>query len=330
MAVIPRAYINDYVDAIAKVSGTSRENLKTALENIDWTQTVASVRNQIIDVMQVYCSGATNMAAMLAAEFYDGLREISVGSRMGALAYNERNPDATDGAVRAFMQDIVDGKGSNSVIRKCLERLDYETKRAAATCVEKNARRDPSKPRYARIPAGNDTCDFCIMLASRGPVYRSEASAGALDHFHTNCRCQVVPMWNTYEIGPSRRASATTEVEGYDPDVLYERYVDMMLDPDFRDRMARGAANARGGSRNVTGKETSHPQLWAQALRDGKVTLGSVGEVTNYIRRAKSYEDLFERIELINRELPYYGLSTRYITEFRRELVDKRKELIGR
>ena len=65
--------------------------------------------------------------------------------------------------------------------------------------------------RYARVPSGADTCDFCIMLGSRGYVYESAAVAGEIAKFHGNCDCQIVP-WDG------------KEPEGYDPDALYEQY----------------------------------------------------------------------------------------------------------
>lgn len=35
-----------------------------------------------------------------------------------------------------------------------------------------------------------DACAFCLMLASRGPVYSSEAAAGDYgNHYHADCRC---------------------------------------------------------------------------------------------------------------------------------------------
>lgn len=41
-------------------------------------------------------------------------------------------------------------------------------------------------------------CGFCVMLASRGPVYASSISAGLrADRFHNNCRCTVVPVYTS-------------------------------------------------------------------------------------------------------------------------------------
>lgn len=329
MARIPRSVVEAYTAGLRAITEENARGLNEALQRIDWSRPVAEVRDQLIEAMQIWCGGATDQAAMVAAVFYDGVREIAVGEPMGALAESRREPDRTSGAVRAFVQDLVDGKGDEPVRRKCLERLDYEVKRAAAECVDANARRDRKRPRYARVPTGSETCDFCIMLASRGPVYHSERSAGALDHFHANCDCRVVPMWDSYYVGPSRRATDSSPVEGYDPDALYERYVELMTDERFRDRMARAADRARGGDGNVAGHETSHPMLWANAKKDGLVTLGSVDEIERYVSSATSYEDLFERIALISAEWEHYHLSERYRLAIQQVLRETRDKLLG-
>ena len=327
MPTVPRSVIDAYTEQINGISDQARRGLAEALTRIDWSADVATVREQLIAAMDIWCGAAAEQAAMVASVFYDGLREISVGEPMGAFADSGREPAATEGAVRAFVQDLVDGRGPEPIMRRCLERLDYETKCSAARCVELNARRDRGKPRYARVPSGIETCDFCIMLASRGPVYHTEKTAGAFDHFHANCDCRVVPMWDTYEIGPSRRASAT-EIEGYDPDALYDQYVDQMTDPKFRDRMARAADRAHGGDGSAAGRDTSHPMAWAEAKRKGLVTLGSVEEVTDYIRSATSYEDLFERIQLVSSEWGHYALSERYREEIQRVMRETRDRII--
>lgn len=73
------------------------------------------------------------------------------------------------------------------------------------------AEKDPSKPRYARVPQGA-TCEFCIMLASRGFVYWSEESAGKFNGYHRDDNCQIVSSWGRMQ------------VKGYDPDGMKARY----------------------------------------------------------------------------------------------------------
>lgn len=44
---------------------------------------------------------------------------------------------------------------------------------------------------YARVLTGAESCAFCAMLASRGPVYDSAEAAGAIKTFHYGCDCVV-------------------------------------------------------------------------------------------------------------------------------------------
>lgn len=73
-------------------------------------------------------------------------------------------------------------------------------------------RKNRSQVRFARVPAGGETCPFCLMLASRGFVYHSAQNAGDDGHYHAHCRCRIVPSWGS--VG----------VEGYNPAELYDRW----------------------------------------------------------------------------------------------------------
>ena len=224
--MIPRRYVDGFTKALNAVSEDMRRRLADELAAIDMTRPVAEVRQQVVDIMQAYCGGASDMAAVLAAEFYDGLRSYELGEPMGALAVSGRKPEATEGAVRAFAQKLVDGK-PDEFRELCIERLDYEVKTAAERAVLINGARDRRRPRFARVSTGNETCDLCLMLASCGFVYRSADSA---THTHANCDCRVTPSWNA------------NEVEGYDPKAIYDRWQGQV------DQMARERADRKGTS----------------------------------------------------------------------------------
>ena len=208
MDAIPRAYVDRLTRAINGLSDASRGGLRRALAAIDMTQPVDVVRDQAIAAMDMWCGGLTDQVAILAAEFYDGLREMELGERMGAIASSGRKREATEGAVRAFAEKLVDGS-PDQFVELCLERMDYEGKVAASQTMLNNARRDRIKPLFARVPTGSETCDFCLMLASRGFVYHTEAAAS---HAHAGCDCRTVPSWKAHA------------VQGYDPSALYERW----------------------------------------------------------------------------------------------------------
>lgn len=75
--------------------------------------------------------------------------------------------------------------------------------------------------RYARIPQGLETCDFCLMLASRGFVYLTPESAEGWNHTHRNCDCIVVPGVGHYE---GRQWMQDTSIEGFDIDDMKQLY----------------------------------------------------------------------------------------------------------
>lgn len=219
---IPRRWVEAYSSGLNQLSERGRAELARRLSEVDWSQDVATVREQVVAVMQACCGASSTMAARLAADFYDGLRdEFGVEDGFRATVDGGYEPEATEGAVRAFAQDLVDGRPVEQFVGRCADRLDREVRLSANRCVERNARKDPKRPRWARVPTGPETCQFCIMLASRGFVYHSEELAS---HAHAHCDCRVVPSWD--------RAKAA--VEGYDPSY----YLALYNDPEAAKRMA--------------------------------------------------------------------------------------------
>lgn len=334
---VPRSYIGNYADTLEdRVIAPASEELAEMLGSIDFSRPIAEIRDEVIAIMDAYCGSAAELSARVSAEFYDGLRERTVGRPLGAYVESGRDPVATEGAVRAFVQDLVDGKPVETFIGKCSERLRYEAKRAAGTCIERNARRDELRPRYARVPSGIDTCDFCIMLASRGPVYRSAQSAGMLDHWHANCRCSIVPMWNTRYAGKSRRTSMSMTIEGYDPDALYDRYLEMMVDDDtLASRMAQAAERAKarnpesGGGIGGRSSAKQREEVLAEARRSGDVVYRDLYEVGEAIRKADTYEELVELVKRLNRELPFHFPTRAELDVLKEKLRARRRELVG-
>ena len=209
---IPRSYIDEYSKALNAVSERARSQLADALMRIDYTADVASIRDAVIAVMQRACGASTAMAARLAADFYDGLRaRFGIEDGFAAEVDSKRVPEATGGAVRAFASELDSSMPNVAAFQRlCVDRIDYETRLAANKCVEHNARRDPRRPKWARVPTGAETCDFCIMLASRGFVYHSDETAS---HAHANCDCRIIPSWDK-----------SPTAQGYDPDEYYEMW----------------------------------------------------------------------------------------------------------
>ena len=231
MAVtIPRAAVDFLTEEINGISADAQARVLKVLQGIQWTpENVAECRELVLQALAAVMPTYTDMAAQASADFYDAARELSIGKPMGAVAASGYDPRKTEGAVRGFVRFVLDGR-VETFNEQVLQRIDYEMKRSAGESMFANGRRDPRKPKFARVPTGDETCDFCLMLASRGFVYSSEATAGAikLDHYHSGDDCRVICQW---EDGG---------VEDYDTKAIYGRWQDSI------DALARERAEKRG------------------------------------------------------------------------------------
>lgn len=229
-ATIPRAALDFLTEEVNGISADAQSRVLRVLQGIRWTpENVAECRDLVLQILATVMPTYTTMAAQASADFYDAARELVVGEKMGARAISGYDEAKTVGAVRGFVRFVLDGR-VDTFNEQVLQRIDYEMKRSAGESMFANGRRDKRRPKYARVPTGSETCDFCLMLASRGFVYSSEATGGAvkLDHYHSGCDCRVVCQW---EDGG---------VEDYDTDAIYDRWQDSV------DALARERAEKRG------------------------------------------------------------------------------------
>ena len=245
MAQIPRAALDFLTDEINGISADAKAKVARVLKELDWND-VPACREAVCEALNAVLDTYGEAAAQAAADFFDASREIAVGSPLGAVPEAGREVEATNGAVRAFVDKVNKGDvdGFNHLV---LSRIDYELKRSAGYTMTQNAARDPLRPRFARVPSGSETCRFCMMLAGRGFVYHSKRAAGDVDHYHDDCDCRVVCQWSD------------DGVEGYDPDAIAERWYELEhedaearaerkgTDPDeeYADRMRQLAEAAK-------------------------------------------------------------------------------------
>ena len=226
MAVtIPRAAVDFLTEEINGISADAQARVLKVLQGINWTpENIAECRELVLQALATVMPTYTTMAAQASADFYDAARELVVGEKMGARAISGYDQRKAEGAVRGFVRFVLRDE-VQTFNDQVLQRIDYEMKRSANMSVVENGRRDPKRVRYARVPTGAETCDFCLMLASRGFVYQSEGTAGA-GHTHSSCDCRCVPGWDGME------------VEDYDPQAIYDRWQDA-IDAKAKERAER-------------------------------------------------------------------------------------------
>ena len=135
------------------------------------------------------------VAATVAADYYEEAR--AAAGAPGSYSARMAESAAASGVlaqVRWAVEPAWSGDRAGALGRLAAVVDRYALQDGKNTMVL-NAERDPARPRWARIPVGK-TCAWCLMLASRGAVYRSAASAGDAKDFHNEDDCQVHPSWD--------------------------------------------------------------------------------------------------------------------------------------
>lgn len=185
------------------------------------------MRDAMLDAVQAAASKYGDMAAALASDLFEELSEAEAGRMFEAQMAESYDAAALEQSVRYASRHLFGGEWAKfadylqGVVDKAVKQP------ARDTIMDSAARTRDGRTRYARVPIG-PTCPFCIMLASQGFVYSSEATAGEFRDFHPHCDCQVVPSWEK-----------SPRVEGYDPEGMYDRYLQCRSTVDHDMRIER-------------------------------------------------------------------------------------------
>ena len=178
------------------------------------TQNATATRDALLEVVPLLVAQYGETAASVAADFYDLLREQAAApGRFSAILGDPVDVEELRGQIRWSIDPLFSANPDPAAALGRLEiKVDEFTLQPGRDTIAASAANDPAKARWARVPVGK-TCAFCTVLASRGAVYRSAASAGQARKFHGHCDCTATPFWRN-----------DPYPEGYDPDALYERY----------------------------------------------------------------------------------------------------------
>jgi len=183
--------------------------------------TKALVRMMVEDA--IYNGRAT---AALAAAYFDQVAIAEEADVVKAVAVN----DPTD--VRVRRMSIAANRAKPKWIagdregyaRAIASAVAADVKRQATNTIMLNAQKNGAE--YAWIPGGNETCAFCIAIASAGwqPARKATAMGMHADHIHDNCKCEF-----------AIRFDESTKYDGYDP----QKYADIYDEADGRSSQAK-------------------------------------------------------------------------------------------
>lgn len=173
---------------------------------------------------------ARRESAVLGRAFYDSQRELHIGTRrdIWLASYSfEEFVNRMEPARAQYSEPFASEQSLAQVAMRAAKEVEDGWRRTMIRAVQEDeaiaelaADLDDARYRvgWARVATGRETCGFCMMLVSRGPVYLSAQSAGlnasdtkadqllersdtaSLDalmtRWHPGCDCRVVPVYD--------------------------------------------------------------------------------------------------------------------------------------
>lgn len=158
------------------------------------------LRDFLLDAFPSIVTTHGDMAAELAAELYAAQRAKIIDEVFETIVDAGNLEERARASVRSSAKHLFSEKPSTLKMQQQLSGKLYQyINESTSRTIVANALKDSMDVKYARIPRGFETCDFCVMLASRGAVYATPKTAGELNHYHANCKCIVVPSFSRHE-----------------------------------------------------------------------------------------------------------------------------------
>lgn len=207
-----RADVERLRSANTRLVDLALADLRQAFSALDLSRP-ERVRNELLEVVPALVREYGDVAAVVAAEWYEEVRAREVGGSYAA-RLGEKVADAAPESTVKYAAGHLFTEAPEQALGVLTGSLQRHVLYSGRDTVARNVRLDPAKPRYARVPTGGKTCAWCSMLASRGFVYHNERIAS--NDFHNDCDCAAVMEWDREQ----------HHIEGYDPDTMYDQYLE--------------------------------------------------------------------------------------------------------
>ena len=129
---------------------------------------VAAIRESAISAIADTIDIQGDIAQGLAAELYDAIcLTEGIESKPAEIFDGVIDRDMMVEKVHYYARDIVAGM-REKFDRECADLAEYYVRRCAYENTVRNC--DANDVRYARIPTGEETCEFCFMLVDKAVV----------------------------------------------------------------------------------------------------------------------------------------------------------------
>jgi len=197
---------------IARLTGLAQRDVATIFRRLE---TAAEAREALNDVLPTLTRQYGEAASLVAAEWYDDLRdEQAVQGRFRAIPADLPSQD-TESLTGWASTTATDLASMEALIIGGLSRRISDWSRET---IMGSSFADPRGEGWQRV-ARADGCQFCVMLAGRGFVYTESTVKFAS---HDSCHCGATPKWagkatlvdvEEYRASQRRRSDETREAD---------------------------------------------------------------------------------------------------------------------
>ena len=175
-----------------------------------------AVENAVVEIVPGLVDKYGAAYAEVAAQWFEALTgEAAVLADGRSRAHVERS---IDWALRPYREvgavDVAQERLAGSMVRHAAQ--------VGRDTLDGSVRAAPGVL-YARRLSGPSNCDFCVVLASRGPVYGTARDAGQGNRYHDRCDCVAVPVRGSWVPDSESPMGAlwVGDDPGYDFESLY-------------------------------------------------------------------------------------------------------------
>lgn len=155
----------------------------------------ASVRDVLLDVLAELGDAYGEGAAVLAADWYDELREFAgVPGRFRASPAPSVDRARWEALARWGVDPLYAENPDHALaVNRVAGGLQRTVADRHRLTIVDNSIHDPQASGWSRVSVG-ETCGFCRMLVDRGAVY---TEAGVTFRSHDLCDCAASPSWDS-------------------------------------------------------------------------------------------------------------------------------------
>lgn len=215
--------IEEYAKSQAAISAELVREVLVVVEQFLSSKMTDSLWVQLMRLLFPIVARRRNESARLARTFYDSQRaeqhpDLPPHNIFLAEYRLEWFLDSMEDVRSDFMKPGASEEDAANVALRAMKEVENGGRKTIIRAVEDPDVRDDVVQGWARVATGRETCDFCLMLVSRGPVYRSARSAGLnaddeyakqvlhegseadikklMTRWHDGCDCKVVAVFN--------------------------------------------------------------------------------------------------------------------------------------